>query len=172
MLRQPRAIKLRALRADTYHVTLATILAPAWWNWRISAHCRLASLASAWAIVALSGVLGPLLIPITGARFVASLAQTWLNIRLGKAQPVASQDRIDYALIGLVFVGAYVAVGIGHLTGSMTSPVVYLPMLVPFSLLQVRMTRRAYQAHDHRDPAAPIPFPQVAVSETPARSAA
>jgi hypothetical protein len=141
----------------------------------MSAHCRLASLASAWGIVMLSGVLGPLLLPLAAIRFITSAAQTWLNIRLGKSHPVNGQTRFDYVLIGLIFVGAYVAVGIGHVTGNMTSPVVYVPMLIPFSVLQVRMMNRSYRAHTEtsRQPAVVIPFPAPrAPEEAPAVRAA
>jgi hypothetical protein len=131
-----------AVRASSY-----AALPSFTWDWRRSAHFRLASLASAWALVLLHGVLGPVIAPIAVARFCFSGAQTWLNIRLGKRQPVGKQDRWDVALLVLIFAGAYTGVGIAHFTGNLMSPLCFLPMLVPFTLLQARMTARSYRAH-------------------------
>ncbi len=139
--------------------------ATAAWNWRLSGHCRAASLASAWVIVMLSGLLGPLLMPLAAIRFVASAIQSWLNIRLGRRNPVCKQTRGDYVLIGLIFAGAYLSVGLGHFTGNMTSPVLYVPMLVPFSVLQVRMTVRSYRAYAaETGEGRVVPFPAPATS--------
>jgi hypothetical protein len=72
--------------------------------------------------------------------------QTWLNVRLGKVSPVAPATRPDRVLLALIVVAAYLAAGVGRITGDLTSPWLMLPMLVPFSLLQVRMAGRAFDA--------------------------
>lgn len=117
------------------------------WDWRISAHCRIASLASAWLLALGATALGPLLWPLGALRFVASTVQTWLNIKLGRREPIARQDRRDWALLALVMAGAYAGLGLSQLVGTLQSPVVYVPMLLPFTALQLRMTARSYRAH-------------------------
>lgn len=92
------------------------------------------------------GPLGWLFVPVTAVRSVLSFGQAFLNVRLGKKFPVEAQNRVDWALVGGVFAGAYVAVGIGHVMGTMSSPVLYVPLLLPFSVLQGRMTLRSYRA--------------------------
>ncbi len=122
-------------------------------------------------MVMLGGFLGPALIPLAAVRFGTSAVQSWLNIRLGKRRPVAQQTRLDYALLGLIFAGAYLAAGIGQATGDLASPHLYLPMLVPFSILQWRMTQRSFDAHRAEaaglDAGAGIPAEPVPASRQP-----
>lgn len=92
------------------------------------------------------GPLGWLFAPVTAVRSILSFAQAALNVRLGRKLPVEAQTRVDWALVGGVFAGAYIAVGMGHLMGTMTSPLLFIPLLVPFSVLQGRMTLRSYRA--------------------------
>ncbi len=92
------------------------------------------------------GPLGWLFVPLTVVRSVASFAQAFLNVRLGRKCPVEPQTRADWMLVGGVFAGAYLAVGMGHLMGTMESPVLFVPLLLPFSVLQARMTLRSYRA--------------------------
>jgi hypothetical protein len=144
---QPLALSPQPSAADLAGVQASPSPIAAGWNWRLSAHFRVASLASAWGLVFLSGILGPLVAPLAAVRFCFSMLQTWLNVRLGRAQPVEKQDRTDWVFVACVFAGAYAAIGIGHLTGQMYAPVTFLPMLIPFSALQVRMALRSYRAH-------------------------
>lgn len=90
--------------------------------------------------------LGWLFAPVAAARSVLSFAQTFLNIRLGRLDPLERQDRVDWALVGAVIAAAYVAAGIGQYTGDMSHPGLYVPLLVPFTVLQARMTLRSYRA--------------------------
>jgi len=141
------------------------------WDWRISGHFRVASLISAWILVLFSGVLGPILAPLAAIRFVFSGGQTWLNIRLGRRNPVDRQTRLDWFMVTLIFAGAYVAVGIGHVVGDLTAPVNYVPMLIPFTVLQVRLARRSYKAHRAgrvAKAASVTPFPSRPASESEA----
>ena len=118
------------------------------WNWRFSAHCRIASLLALWFVVMAMGSLGVLLLPLAAVRTVASFGQTALNVRLGKHIPVQKQSRLDWLLIVSIFVGAEGAAVAANITGNMHSPLLYLPMLLPFTLLQARMTGRSFAAHD------------------------
>jgi hypothetical protein len=119
-----------------------------YWNWRVSAHFRIWSVASAWLLVAMMPVLGWLVAPLAMARSGASFAQTGLNIRLGKHVPVGRPDRWDWSLIASVFVLAYMAAGVSYATGmSQYSPVLMAPLLLPFTALQLRMVRRSFVAH-------------------------
>lgn len=142
------ARSLLPTRATADSSLVKTLRAPSWWTWRASARWRLASLASAWALILGSPLLGPLVWPLAVIRFGASSAQTVLNILLGRVAPVGSVDRLDKWLIVAIFVGAYAAAGIGRVTGDMTAPWLFLPMLLPFSALQARMTRRSFAAHE------------------------
>lgn len=141
---------LLGLRSNADSSLVKTLNAPSWWTWRASARCRLASLASAWALILGSPLLGPLLWPLAAVRFGASSAQTVLNILLGRDVPVGGVDRLDKCLVAAIFAGAYAAAGIGRLTGDMTAPWLFLPMLLPFSVLQARMAQRSFHAHEAR----------------------
>ncbi|MGE0598639.1 MAG: hypothetical protein AB7J35_02275 [Dehalococcoidia bacterium] len=116
------------------------------WNWRVSAHFRIGSLLGLWAVLLFMGPLGWLFAPIAGLRSALSFAQTLLNVRLGREVPLDKQTRFDWVLVGGIFAGAYLAVGIGHLIGNMHAPILFVPLLVPFSVLQARMTVRSYRA--------------------------
>lgn len=115
------------------------------WNWRLSAHARLASLVSLWAVLLFMGPLGWLFAPIAGVRSALSFAQTFFNIRLGRRAPLEQQTRFDWVLVASIFVAAYVAAGIGHFTGNATAPLLFVPLLVPFTVLQTRMMLRSYR---------------------------
>ena len=141
-----RSLLRSRTNADSSHVK--TLNAPSWWTWRASARWRLASLASAWALILGSPLLGPLVWPLAVLRFGASSAQTVLNILLGRTAPVGGVDRLDKCLVVAIFAGAYAAAGIARLTGDMTAPWLFLPMLLPFSALQARMVRRSLTAHE------------------------
>ena len=116
------------------------------WNWRLSAQCRIASLLSLWGAVLLMGPLGWLFAPVAAIRTGLSLAQTVLNVRLGRSLPLDDQDRLDWLMVAGVFAGAYFAAGVSHFSGAGISPFTLLPMLVPFSVLQMRMVTRSRRA--------------------------
>ena len=119
-----------------------------YWNWDLSAKFRIGSLASAWLLLLLMPVLGWLLLPLSVIRSAISFVQAGLNIRLGKHVPVSKQDRWDWVLIASIFALAYTAAGISYATGipHYSMPLV-LPLLLPFSALQLRMVARSYVAH-------------------------
>lgn len=112
----------------------------------MSAYWRIASLLSLWAVFMLMGPLGWLFAPLAAVRSVLSFAQTGLNVRLGRKVPLEKQNRVDWALVAAVFAGAYLAAGVSELGGRGLSPVLLLPMLLPFSVLQVRMAARSFDA--------------------------
>lgn len=116
------------------------------WTWRLSARCRIASLLSLWGAVLLMGPLGWLFAPVAAIRTVLSLAQSVLNVRLGRRLPLERQDRLDWLMVAGVFAGAYFAAGVSHFSGAGISPFTVLPMLVPFSILQMRMVARSRHA--------------------------
>lgn len=117
------------------------------WDWRLSAHFRVGSLASAWLLMGLSPILGWLMFPLAAIRGAASLAQSGLNVRLGRHVPVGRPDRWDWALIAGIFALAYTAAGVSYVTGiPHYSPMLVAPMLLPFSALQLRMVRRSFRA--------------------------
>ncbi len=116
------------------------------WDWRVSAWFRVGSLASLWLLAIFMGPLSWLWAPLAASRMVVSLAQTALNVRLGRKVPLERPSRIDWALVGGVFAGAYIAAGVTHFTGAPLSFALLVPMLVPFSALQVRMVARSFAA--------------------------
>lgn len=128
------------------------------WNWRFSAHCRVASLVTLWVVVLAMGSLGVFLVPLAAVRTAASFGQTALNVRLGKRTPVEKQSKLDWWLVAAIFAGAEGAAVAAHVTGNMHSPLLYLPMLLPFTILQVRMTSRSFAAHDQHRAAKVVSF--------------
>lgn len=134
------------MRADLHGVGTVVRAVESRWNWRLSAQCRVASLLSLWGAVVLMGPLGWLFAPAAAIRTVLSLGQTFLNVRLGRASPLDRQDRLDWLLVGAVFAGAYFAAGVSHFSGEGLSPFLLFPMLLPFSILQLRMVARSRQA--------------------------
>jgi hypothetical protein len=117
------------------------------WDWRLSARLRIASLASAWALVLLMPVLGWLLFPLTAIRSAASFVQAGLNVRLGRHIPVGRPDRLDWALIASIFALAYLAAGIAYFTGASPHSMPFVaPLLLPFTALQLRMVGRSWRA--------------------------
>ncbi|HEX6030360.1 MAG TPA: hypothetical protein VFY90_02940 [Tepidiformaceae bacterium] len=142
------ALKLRCLTADYGIVTPLFHRIDRYWDWRLSAQLRIASLASAWLLVLLMPVLGWLMLPLTVARSAGSFAQTGLNVRLGRHIPVGRPDRWDWALIASIFALAYVGAGVSYVTGaSRYSMPLVLPLLLPFTALQLRMVQRSLTAH-------------------------
>ncbi|MEP7216085.1 MAG: hypothetical protein ABI782_07505 [Anaerolineaceae bacterium] len=120
------------------------------WNWRYSAHCRVASLVTLWVVIFAMGWLGIFMIPLAATRTVASFGQTALNVRLGRQVPVEKQSKLDWLLIAAIFAGAEGAAVAASVTGNMQSPLLYLPMLLPFTVLQMRRTKRSFAAHDQQ----------------------
>jgi hypothetical protein len=92
------------------------------------------------------GPLGWLFAPVAVVRTALSLVQSVLNVRLGRRLPLDRQDRLDWLMVAGVFAGAYFAAGVSHFSGSGISPFTVLPMLVPFSILQMRMVARSRRA--------------------------
>ncbi len=116
------------------------------WDWRLSAHCRVGSLASLWLIALLAGPLAWLFAPLAAVRMVLSLAQTLLNVRLGRTSPLESQTAADWLLVAGGFAGAYIAAGVTQFTATPPSAPLLAPMLIPFSILQIRMVSRSHRA--------------------------
>lgn len=127
-----------------------------WWNWRLSARVRAASLGSVWLLILGSPVLGPLLIPLAALRFVGGTAQLVLNQWLGKRFPIERRDWSDWALLGVTLLGSMAAAELSDLTGSQ-STLLFIPMALPFSALQIRMYFRSQRAHGRA--VQPVPLP-------------
>jgi len=116
------------------------------WNWRVSAHVRLASLGSTWLLIFGASLLAPLL-PLLGlARMAASGGQLFLNRSLAKRIPIAGRDRYDWLLLGIAIGGAVFVPSFAELTGHSPS-MLLLTVLLPYSALQLRSFRRSLVAH-------------------------
>ena len=144
--------------ADNVAMTNRLRLLESHWNWRFSAQCRVASLVTLWVVVLAMGWLGMFMVPLAATRTVASFGQTALNVRLGRQIPVMKQSRLDWLLIAAIFAGAEGAAVAATVTGNMHSPLLYLPMLIPFTVLQIRMTNRSLAAHDQQRAAKVVAF--------------
>ena len=135
------------------------------WDWRLSARVRLVSLGSVWFLVFGSSLLAPVL-PVLGIlRMAFSGVQLFLNQKLARRQPIAGRDRYDWGLLLVAFAGSVAAASVARATGDPEqTPLLLLPVLVPYSGLQLRSFRRSLHAHGRREPAAPvvepIPFAQ------------
>ncbi len=120
------------------------------WDWRLSAHCRLASAASLWAIVFASPFIGLLVGPLLLIRFVTSGVQMALNHRLHGRQPIAKPPLGDWLLLVLAVVGASVAAAIEPGNSVPTNPLLISLALIPFSAVQVRIAIRSYATANRR----------------------
>lgn len=119
-----------------------------YWDWQVSARFRIGSLVSAWMLILLMPVLGWIVLPLSVFRSATSFLQAGLNIRLGKHAPVGKQNRWDWALIAAIFALAYVGAGVSYATGmSNMSWQLVMPLLLPFTALQLRMVSRSNVAH-------------------------
>lgn len=127
------------------------------WDWRRSAWWRLGSLSSVWVLVFLGSLAGPLLPLIGVLRMVFGGAQLALNQALARRSPLAGRDRWDWVLLALAFAGSVTAASLSKATGT-TSPLFFLPLLLPYTALQLRSFQRSIEAHRISEPA-PIPFP-------------
>lgn len=130
------------------------------WDWRLSALARLASLVSMWLLVFGAALLGPLL-PLVGlVRFAFSTVQLVLNQRLARRIPLGTRPRSDWVLLALAFLGSCLVATLREGGVSLPLPVLLLPVLVPFSAIQVRSIRRSLAVHARTTGAArePIPF--------------
>ena len=117
------------------------------WTWRLSAHCRAAVAALRCGRAhSLAGAPAALVVPVVAARGLASVAQSVLNIRLGRRQPLARQTRFDWSLIGAALVATEAVAAFHEYGGVAFSPLVLLPVIAPFSALQLRIWRRSMQA--------------------------
>ncbi|MGE5597715.1 MAG: hypothetical protein ACM3S1_16950 [Hyphomicrobiales bacterium] len=116
------------------------------WNWRLSGHCRLASLASTWLLAMTSPLLGALIWPIGALRMAASMAQLVLNLRLGQREPLPRRDLADRALFAATFLGSCAYSALQRQYGGAWSPLLLVIVLVPFSAIQLRMCARSYVA--------------------------
>ena len=116
---------------------------PHWWNWKLSARCRLLSLVTLWLSLAFLSSPGGVMVVLMAGRTVASVGQTWLNVALGRKEPLAPARRLDWSLTALTVGGAYFA-AIGHQmwAAPITLPLL-LPAMAPLTVLQLLMVRRA-----------------------------
>ena len=103
-------------------------------------------MGAVWVLVFCASVLGPLL-PVLGAlRMLAGGAQLGLNHALARRMPIAGRDRVDWVLLGFAFAGSVLSATLVEVTGS-TMPLFVLPLLIPYSGLQIRSYRRSLDAH-------------------------
>ncbi len=112
----------------------------------MSGHFRAASLLSAWLLALFVSAAPAVLLTLAGIRMAASLVQSFLNIRLGRTQPLASTDRYDWGLMAAIFVAGEVVAALHQYQGVAFAGVALLPLLLPFSALQLRMCWRSYRA--------------------------
>ena len=85
-------------------------------------------------------------IAVGAVRGVLSLGQSALNIRLGRREPLPRQTRLDWLLIGLAVVATEAVSAVHEYGGLAFSPVLLLPVVAPFSVLQFRIWRRSMGA--------------------------
>lgn len=118
-----------------------------WWDWRLSARLRAASLGGLWLLLIASPLLGWLLLPLAGFRMVAGLGQLFLNHHLGRTQPLDGRDRIDWTLLGVTLLASSAVAQVGASTGT-ESAWLLLPVALPFTAIQLRMCVRSLRAFE------------------------
>lgn len=150
--------RIRAARPAPSTLREAPILAeapivglslPRWWTWRRSAKWRRAWLAFAWVLVLCRGAFGPAALPLAAVRTTGSLVQFGWNLRLGRKQPLPPPGFRDWLLVALTLAGAA-----GYSVVSQAQPAGWswlgfaagLALLIPYSLVQLRMAERSLRA--------------------------
>jgi hypothetical protein len=129
------------------------------WNWRLSAHCRVASITSLWVIVLLLPVLGALAGPLLVLRFGTSLVQMALNQTLHRKLPIMSAPLGDWLLLALALAGATAAAAVEPGHGVTNNPLLLSLALAPFTAVQLRIAARSYRtAREASAPTAIGPF--------------
>jgi hypothetical protein len=118
------------------------------WDWRVSAHARLASLGLLWVAILGSPLLGPFVLPLIAIRFATSPAQLFLNTDLGRRRPLDGRTRLDWLLLVVTFIAACVSGQLHQNAQGAMAPLTLLPLLAPFSAIQLRAALRSYRAHD------------------------
>ena len=116
------------------------------WDWRISAHARLASLGLLWVAIMGSPFLGPFVLPLFAVRFATSPAQLFLNTDLGRRRPLDGRTRLDWLLLVVTFIAACVSGQLHQNAQGAMASLTLLPLLAPFSLIQLRAALRSYRA--------------------------
>jgi len=129
------------------------------WNWRISGHARLASLAGAWLLVVLASAPAAVLFPVAALRMGASPVQLFLNHRLGRRQPLEKRDWLDWALFGAAFLGSMAVSVVREAAPGVPLPLLLAAVLAPLSVIQLRAAARSYRAHARTAGAARQPLP-------------
>ena len=117
------------------------------WDWRVSTYARLASLSLLWVVIVGAPALGPLLVPLLVVRFALSPVQLLLNTRLNRRRPLGPRPKADWALFGLLLVAAMVAAALRESAPDPANPLYLLPLLIPFSVIQLRSAARSYRTH-------------------------
>lgn len=154
------------------------------WDWAVSARVRLWSLVATWAMVFAGGLLGPLSLPVVALRLAATPVQCVLNGRLNRRVPLEKRDRWDWALLGLAFLASCgvsaVANEPGQVVPTDVNPLLLLPVLLPYSAIQLRTNARCRAAvsalsaatADSADRGRILGFPHRPASETELDAAA
>ena len=117
------------------------------WDWRLSARVRLASLGSVWLLLFASSLVAPVLPMIGALRMAFSGLQLVLNRNLARRLPIAPRDRYDWGLLLLAFAGSVAAASVARATAGGYSSLLLLPVLIPYSGLQLRSFQRSLDAH-------------------------
>src|SRR5687768_16700458 len=154
-IRRPSRLRRCLRRVDISSVTTLYTRHFHWWNWRISSRLRAGSLASVWVLIFASPLLGPLLLPIAGIRMVLGLGQLALNRELARLEPLGSRGKADWALLGVTLLASMGVAQVTESTGY-TSAFLLIPVVLPFSLIQLRMIRRSLRAHEQYQGREPI----------------
>lgn len=149
MVRASQARRIPYVRTPRDWNTVDRVVGPIpnWWNWRLSAGCRTISVITLWLSLAFAATPGGMMLAVFVGRTVLSLLQTWLNIALGRKEPLAPARRMDFALTALTVAGVYFAAITNQFWGATISLPLLLPALVPLTVLQLLMARRAQRQH-------------------------
>lgn len=120
---------------------------PAWWDWNVSAQARIASLASAWLLVAFASAPMAIIAPLAVARFGASLLQTIWNQRLDRVQPLGPRAILDWVMMFTAFSASILVSSLDKGGVTLTPTVAFSMVLAPLSVIQVRATLRSFAVY-------------------------
>ena len=123
-------------------------MVPEWWDWNISGRARLASLASAWLLVAFAWAPLALILPIAVVRFGASFTQTFWNWRLDRVHPMGPRNLLDWGMFAAALGASILVAALAEAGIELARPATLALVLAPISIIQLKATFRSFSVHN------------------------
>lgn len=161
----------KSLMGDLPAIRCNGIMLPSWWDWNVSARARMASLASAWVLVAFASAPFGIIAFFAGLRFCTSIVQTFWNHRLDRVEPLGPRGLIDWAMFAAAL-GMSILVAQMQQDGvALAAPIAFSMVLAPLSIIQLRAVRKSLVVHEQALASRKVVALRIAGQEELARAA-